>query len=386
MICLKTILSTLIIWALIFSSTYEAAATSQYDEAMSQIRALSSSPNVRLLPFGRSYAKRAIPAFIISDFSKDPSHKTRVFICAGQHGNEYNAVRSILALCKSLSEGKNAGLLKKCVIVVVPIVNPDGIAARSRLNAQGIDINRDWAMLRTRETQYVHQLIKAWKPQVLIDAHEWTEQSAIPGNGIELAHSSSYAQNEAMAKMAYRVSHSSALSVIPCRISSNRQLFHRRYTSLGYAAYLLETAFKEDYAGKNRSYTSAIVTILNSLPMDTRKSAALSPASQHFQISAVSTYLERLPTRPTPAASAFYIAALLLGSYLLLVWVIKSSGRKDDSKWSRRYKMCNIESDMEPNPLLSRHQPQSLTTKSWANRRLRTRYAIVRASATASNE
>lgn len=385
MICLKTIFIVAIIGVHIFSSAHTAAASSRYDEAMSQVRALSNSPNIKLLSFGRSYQDRAIPAFVISDFSKDPLNKTRVFICAGQHGNEYNAVRSVLALCKSFAEGKRAGLLSKCMIVVVPIVNPDGITARNRLNAQGLDINRDWAALNTKEAQYIHSIIKAWKPQVLIDAHEWTEQTSVPGNGIELAHSSSYTQNAAMAKLACQASHKSALSLISCSTSSNRSLFHRRYTSLGYAAYLLETAFREDYTKKNRSYSSAIITILDSFPSDARNRALLSPASQHFRISAVSSYLEPLPTRIVSTTAAFYTAALLLCGYLLLIWVMKPFTRKDVSKWSRRYRMCNIDSEIEPNPLIARHQPQSITTKSWAKRRLRSRYAIARASAV-SNE
>lgn len=386
MICMRSIICAAVICVVFLQTAYTAPVANHYDEAMKHVRALSDSPHVRLLSFGSSYNNRAIPAFVISDFSVDHSHKTRVFICAGQHGNEYNAVRSILELCKSIASEKHTDVLARHAIIVVPVVNPDGVAENERLNAQGLDINRDWETLSSKEAQYVHKIIKAWKPNVLIDAHEWTEHTQLPGNSIELAQSNSKAQNKAMIEMVSRISRRSALTLIPCSAHSNSSLFHRRYTSLGYAAYLLETAFKEDYATKNRAYMSAIFTVLDSLPEDVNARTMLSPASQQFQISAVRAYLEPPASEASPTAAVFYTTGSLLTGYLMLIWIMKPFSCKDKTKWSRRYRICTINSEIEINPLVAKRKLQPITKKSWTNRRLRSRYAITQTNAPAANE
>ena len=67
-----------------------------YDEAMKRVRLISNLPHVRLLPFGKSEDGRRIPAYVISDFAKNPKDKARILVVSGQHGDEYIMFCSIL--------------------------------------------------------------------------------------------------------------------------------------------------------------------------------------------------------------------------------------------------------------------------------------------------
>ncbi|MCX8053322.1 MAG: M14 family zinc carboxypeptidase, partial [Armatimonadetes bacterium] len=182
---------------------------------------MSNSPNVRLIPFGKSYNGRVIPAFVISDFATRSDQKARVLLLAGQHGDEPSPVWSVLSLCGKLASGSNPDLLKKCVLIVTPIANPDGFASRSRLNGQGRDINRDWAILKTPEAQFVHQIIKTWRPHLMIDTHEWTRSTLTSGNEIECPPTATRTQWAAMMSVARRVESRSALAAVQCNPKGN---------------------------------------------------------------------------------------------------------------------------------------------------------------------
>ena len=191
-------------WVLGAMALTATCAGNPYDHAMRRVRLLSNSPHVRLIPFGKSHQGRAIPAFVISDFAVTSEKKARVMVCAGQHGDERNPVTSVMSLCGKLASGSRPDLLRRCVFIVVPIVNPDGFAAGKRLNARGLDINRDWKSLQTREARFVDDVIRAWRPHALIDAHEWTGPTLTPGNEIESPPTATKSQSQAMIGLARR--------------------------------------------------------------------------------------------------------------------------------------------------------------------------------------
>ena len=347
-----------------------------HERAMERVRALSDSEYVRLLPFGKSHQDRSIPAFVISDFSKEPSKKARILICSGQHGDEPSPVTSVLTLCEDLASGGRSNLLAKCMFIVAPVVNPDGSAASERSNGHGVDINRDWMALATREARYVDGIIRSWKPHVLIDAHEWTGQSNVTGNGIEVPRCPLPSQKRAVGRLAEDAGHQSGLKPIACSSRSDKRLFHRRYALLGYGAYLLETAAGESDAAKTRRYNSAIVAIADALARDRRVRGELSPASERFELAAVSSYLENAPAeQETLVCSAFPLTMMMLGVYCFLVWVMRPAARQEQIRWSRRFTRCLVEGDVEIHPLArGRNVPHPITAKSWINRRLRTRH------------
>ena len=350
---------------------------------MKRVRLLSNSPNVRLLPFGKSGAGRPIPAYVISDFSVSPANKARVLVVAGQHGDEYNPVKSVLTLSRQLGSNFRDDLIRRCVIIVIPMANPDGIAAVTRSNAAGADINRDWIDRRTREAQYIHSIVKAWRPQAIIDAHEWTGPSPVPANSVELPRCKRTGQNHVMATVADRIAHATGLTLVRDSGSGDDRLLHRRYALLGYASYLIETAPGQDYAVKSHAYIGAVEQVAESVASDVKLRSALSPSSTSFSLTGVSAYLDPVPTGPIadPESSALAMAATALAAYCLMMWIVKPLAARSEPAWSRKFRKCSIDWDIEAHPLLKKRALEPLTSRSWTHRRLRARYAAAQSLA-----
>ncbi|MBS4013155.1 MAG: hypothetical protein KGZ97_05265 [Bacteroidetes bacterium] len=103
-----------------------------------------------------------------SGFSDD---KLKVLIFAQQHGNEQSGKEALLIFLRELNN--NINWLDNIEFWIAPQINPDGGDKNSRLNAQGIDLNRDHILLNARETQALHKLFQEVMPHVTIDIHEY---------------------------------------------------------------------------------------------------------------------------------------------------------------------------------------------------------------------
>ena len=110
--------------------------------------------------------------------SKDPT--TRMLVIGAVHGDERAGMR-IAHLLTQL------GAPSEAEILVVPTLNPDGIAARTRGNAHGVDLNRnfpfDWRPLSAGEysgpgplsepeSRAAHRFILRTRPDVTIWLHQ----------------------------------------------------------------------------------------------------------------------------------------------------------------------------------------------------------------------
>lgn len=86
------------------------------------------------MELGKSVSGRPITAGIYG------RGKKRVIVFGGIHGNESDSSIVAKALMGSLSQE----LLEQLTIIIVPDVNPDGLFANTRVNARGVDINRNF--------------------------------------------------------------------------------------------------------------------------------------------------------------------------------------------------------------------------------------------------
>ena len=112
--------------------------------------------------------------------------KQRVVILGGMHGDEPSSTQVAEAFVASLErDPPSAGLS----VVVIPEVNPDGLRAGTRSNSVGVDINRNfpsktWRQgseesryypgpkpMSERETHAIVEVIKRWRPALLISIH-----------------------------------------------------------------------------------------------------------------------------------------------------------------------------------------------------------------------
>jgi protein MpaA len=112
--------------------------------------------------------------------------KNITLIIAAIHGDEQNSFHTAVQLADTIA--KNPELIKNKVIIV-PVVNPDGLMKRTRTNANGVDINRNfptdnWRPIYEKdrynpgyepgselETRAVIELIDKYKPDKIIVIH-----------------------------------------------------------------------------------------------------------------------------------------------------------------------------------------------------------------------
>jgi protein MpaA len=95
---------------------------------------------------------------VYAEFGEVTSKNTTL-ILAMVHGDEITPLYSGLALVNWLAEQK-ASLFQTAHVVVAPLLNPDGFyrAPRTRMNARGVDVNRNFA---TRD--WNDKALRAWK-------------------------------------------------------------------------------------------------------------------------------------------------------------------------------------------------------------------------------
>jgi hypothetical protein len=108
-----------------------------------------------------------------------------VWLAGGVHGNEPSGTDADLRVLRALATGGSAAAcaqLAHLVVVIVPVQNPDGRAAFTRVNANGFDLNRDWFTGSQPETIGRLALLRAYPPIALDDQHEQggTEASTPP--------------------------------------------------------------------------------------------------------------------------------------------------------------------------------------------------------------
>ena len=105
----------------------------------------------------------------------DPADlRVPVFINASIHGDETPGVDAALRMLRHLAlddDEEVRSILASCILVVNVCQNPDGRVAHTRGNANGFDLNRDFATLSQPETQITAAAIDRWKPVTLLDLH-----------------------------------------------------------------------------------------------------------------------------------------------------------------------------------------------------------------------
>ena len=101
------------------------------------------------------------------------SGRKKILMWSQMHGNESTttkAIFDILNLLLSDEEVSNA-ILNTCTIQIIPILNPDGAKAYTRVNANEVDLNRDALDLTQPESLILKACFEAFKPHFCYNLH-----------------------------------------------------------------------------------------------------------------------------------------------------------------------------------------------------------------------
>ncbi len=134
------------------------------------------------LSSGKSVKGAPIPAF-----KTEKSAEKYIYVLGAVHGDEVEGAHLASELFKWFQQTNEVDM----PIVVVPVVNVDGFKANSRVNGNGVDLNRNlpstqWtpeareekyfpgtAPLSEPENKYLVSLFEQYPPKFIISFHSW---------------------------------------------------------------------------------------------------------------------------------------------------------------------------------------------------------------------
>ncbi|MGD2068870.1 MAG: M14 family zinc carboxypeptidase [Gemmatimonadota bacterium] len=100
------------------------------------------------------------------------SGKTIVLLAPSVHGGEVSPKEAVQLVAKQLVGGDLRPVLEDVIVLVIPLINPDGGEVRRRTNEAGYDMNRDYVKLESQEIRaLVTQVMNEWTPDIHVDGH-----------------------------------------------------------------------------------------------------------------------------------------------------------------------------------------------------------------------
>jgi hypothetical protein len=167
--------------------------TETYDEVLAFLTRLErQSPYLRVSFIGPSEEGRRMPVVVASKEKlfepgeRYKSGKPVVLVLNSIHAGEVDGTDATLMLLRDIALLNRLELLDGVTLVTVVVYNVDGHARVSgynrpnqngpeemgyRVNARGLDLNRDFVKADARETRALLALAEAWKPDLFVDDH-----------------------------------------------------------------------------------------------------------------------------------------------------------------------------------------------------------------------
>ncbi|MBU2978713.1 M14 family zinc carboxypeptidase [Alteromonas sp. C1M14] len=134
------------------------------------VRPLSAHQEIATTLLGHSYEGTPIIRYSLG------SGPLTILAWTQMHGDEPTATAAVLDWLHILLNSEPVGLPKNwqdlVTVHVIPMLNPDGAARKTRVNAQGIDINRDAKALQSPEGRILDQQVKQLAPDVAFNLHD----------------------------------------------------------------------------------------------------------------------------------------------------------------------------------------------------------------------
>ena len=101
----------------------------------------------------------------------------RILIWSQMHGNESTGTKAIFDLLQFFQypgemEFLRDEIQKKCRILLLPLLNPDGAEQYTRVNKQNIDLNRDAVELQAPESRILREQLMSFSPKYCFNLHD----------------------------------------------------------------------------------------------------------------------------------------------------------------------------------------------------------------------
>lgn len=133
----------------------------------------------------RSHWLKSIPAHMVSVLGNSVQGreifsiaigkgKKRILMWSQMHGNESTTTKAVVDMVNFFTMGSEHArtIVGDCTLVVVPILNPDGAHNYTRVNANGVDLNRDARSLAQPESRILRKLFEDFQPHFCFNLHD----------------------------------------------------------------------------------------------------------------------------------------------------------------------------------------------------------------------
>lgn len=143
---------------------------------------IDNLPNeFKIAKAGESFQQRKINKITIGAGSK------KILLWSQMHGNESTGTKAIFDLFNFLQKdtsGLAATILKNCTITTIPILNPDGSEVYTRVDSQGIDLNRDAVDQKAPESKFLNKTLREVNPLFCFNLHDQRTIFSIGDNNL----------------------------------------------------------------------------------------------------------------------------------------------------------------------------------------------------------
>ncbi len=139
---------------------------------------LKLNTNNQLKKVGKSVLGKPIYSYTIGRGS------VKIYLWSQMHGNEGTTTKALFDFFNVLHSGSSYAtqMLEKFTFCALPLLNPDGAAAYTRVNANEVDLNRDSQNLTQPESKILRAVFEEFQPDYCFNLHD---QRTIFGAGTD---------------------------------------------------------------------------------------------------------------------------------------------------------------------------------------------------------
>lgn len=98
----------------------------------------------------------------------------KILMWSQMHGNESTTTKAVLDLVNFLESSSDSAqmIVDTCTIVILPMLNPDGAVAYTRVNANDVDLNRDARQRTQPESIVLRKVFDTFQPDYCFNLHD----------------------------------------------------------------------------------------------------------------------------------------------------------------------------------------------------------------------